>query len=153
MARVKLQLPSHFFFRTEIPIRISDINYGGHLGNDAVLSIAHEARIQFFRHLGYSEFEIEGTGIVMTDAIVVYSSEGFYGDVLIVDVGATDFQLTHCDVVYRLTNKLTEKEIARVKTGIAFVNKQSRRISAVPDAFRQKCGSIHAPSPKPLSSS
>ena len=141
MARVKLQLPSNFLFHTEIPIRISDINYGGHLGNDAVLSIAHEARIQFLQHLGYSELDIEGTGIIMTDAIIVYSSEGFYGDVLSVEVGTTDFQFTHCDVVFRLTNKATKKEIARVKTGIAFFNNQTRKISAVPDAFRLKCES------------
>jgi hypothetical protein len=39
MARVKIDLPDKFIFKTEIPIRINDINYGGHLGNDAVLSI------------------------------------------------------------------------------------------------------------------
>jgi acyl-CoA thioesterase FadM len=139
MARVKLQLPANFLFRTEIPIRISDINYGGHLGNDAVLSIVHEARIQFLRHLGYSELDIEGLGIMMTDAIIVYASEGFYGDVLVVEVGTADFQLTNCDVVFRLTNATTNKEVARVKTGIAFFNKQTRKISAVPEAFRKKC--------------
>ena len=139
MARVKLQLPATFLFCTDIPIRISDINYGGHLGNDAVLSIVHEARIQFLRHLGYSELDIEGLGIMMTDAIIVYASEGFYGDVLVVEVGTADFQLTNCDVVFRLTNATTNKEVARVKTGIAFFNKQTRKISAIPDAFRKKC--------------
>ncbi|MGD1043869.1 MAG: thioesterase family protein [Bacteroidota bacterium] len=139
MARVKLQLPANFPFCTEIPIRISDINYSGHLGNDAVLSIVHEARIQFLRNLGYSEIDIEGTGIMMTDAIIIYSSEGFYGDVLKVEVGTTDFQLTQCDVVFRLTNTTTKKEVARVKTGIAFFDKQTRKISAVPGAFRKKC--------------
>ena len=141
MARAKLELPTNFAFLTEIPIRISDINYGGHLGNDAVLSIVHEARIQFLRYLGYSELDIEGTGIMMTDAIIVYSSEGFYGDVLMVEVGTTDFQSTHCDVVFRLTNMATHKEMARVKTGIAFFNKLTRKISAVPDTFRKKCES------------
>jgi acyl-CoA thioester hydrolase len=139
MARVKLQLPTNLPFRTEIPIRVSDINYGGHLGNDAVLSIVHEARIQFLRNLGYSELDIEGTGIMMIDAMIVYSSEGFYGDVLMVEVGTTDFQLTYCDIVFRLTNTITKKEVARVKTGIAFINKQTHKISAVPDAFRKKC--------------
>jgi acyl-CoA thioesterase FadM len=141
MARVKLQVPADLSFRTEIPIRISDINYGGHLGNDAVLSIVHEARIQFLQSLGYSELDIEGVGIMMTDAVIVYSSEGFYGDVLIVEVGVTDFQLTNCDFVFRLINKLTGKEIARAKTGIAFFNRQTRKISPVPEAFRQKCTS------------
>jgi acyl-CoA thioesterase FadM len=139
MARVKLQLPANLPFHTEIPIRISDINYGGHLGNDAVLSIVHEARIQFLRSLGYSELDIDETGIIMTDAIIVYSSEGFYGDILKVEVGTTDFQLTHCDFVFRLTNTATHKEVSRVKTGIAFFNKHTRKISSVPDAFRKKC--------------
>ena len=145
MARVKVPLPSQFPFRTEIPIRISDINYGGHLGNDAVLSIAHEARIQFLRHLGYTEFEIDGTGILMTDATIVYAAEGLYGDLLIVDVGTMDFQPAHCDVVYRLTNKTTHKEIARLKTGIVFIDKQTRKITAIPESFRKKCGETREP--------
>jgi len=151
MARAKLELPTNFAFLTEIPIRISDINYGGHLGNDAVLSIVHEARIQFLRNLGYSELEIEGTGIMMMDAIIIYSSEGFYRDVLKVEVGTTDFQLTHCDVVFRLTNTTTNKEVVRVKTCVAFFNKQSRKISAVPDAFRKKCESTNTSPSKDIS--
>jgi len=146
MGRVRLQIPANFLFRTEIPIRISDINYGGHLGNDAVLSIVHEARIQFLRNLGYSEFNIEDTAIIMTDAIIVYSSEGFYGDVLTVEVGTADFQLTQCDFVFRLTNTASQKELSRVKTGIAFFNRQTRKISAVPDAFRKKCESANSAS-------
>lgn len=141
MARVRLHLPAQFIFKTEIPVRISDINYGGHLGNDAVLSIVHEARIQFLQSFGYSESDIEGTGIMMTDAVIVYSSEGLYGDMLIIEVATTDFQLAHCDLVFRLTNKKTKKEVSRVKTGIAFFHKQTRKISAVPGAFRKKCES------------
>ncbi len=146
MGRVRLQLPANFLFRTEIPIRISDINYGGHLGNDAVLSIVHEARIQFLQNLGYSELDIEDTAIIMTDAIIVYSSEGFYGDVLKVEVGTADFRLTQCDFVFRLTNTTSQKELSRVKTGIAFFNRQTRKISAVPDAFRRKCESASSAS-------
>ncbi len=141
MARVRLTLPKKFLFSTEIPIRITDINYGGHLGNDAVLSLVHEARIQFLQHFGYSEFDIEGVGIMMTDAVVVYSSEGFYGDFLIVDVGAVDFQSSHCDIMFRLTNKGTGKEVARAKTGIAFFDRQKRRIAPLPELFRKKCES------------
>lgn len=43
MARVKIELPEKFIFKTEIPIRIDDINYGGHLGNDTVLFTYYEA--------------------------------------------------------------------------------------------------------------
>lgn len=143
MARVRLALPNAFLFSTEIPVRISDINYGGHLGNDAVLSLMHEARIRFLQSLGYSEFDIEGVGIMMTDSVVLYASEGFYGDVLIVDVGATDFQSSHCDIIYRLINKATGKEVARGKTGIAFFDRQKRKIAPLPEIFRKKCTPAH----------
>jgi acyl-CoA thioesterase FadM len=47
MARIKLTLPSAFGFKTQIPVRIQDLNYGNHVSNDAILSIMHEARMQY----------------------------------------------------------------------------------------------------------
>jgi acyl-CoA thioester hydrolase len=45
MPRVKIELPESWTFRTDIPIRITDINYGNHMGNDSFLGILHEARM------------------------------------------------------------------------------------------------------------
>jgi acyl-CoA thioester hydrolase len=137
MPRAKLELPASFPYTTEIPLRISDINYGGHLGNDAVLSILHEARVRFLRQYGYSELDIDGAAIMMTDAVILYRSEGFYGDVLTIDVGVTDVQSAACDVVYRLTNRSTGAEVVRAKTGIVFIDPQRKAITAVPEKFRQ----------------
>jgi len=75
MARIKIELPGKFIFKTEITIRVSDLNYGGHLGNDSVLSICHEARLRFLKHLGYSELDVEGSGIIMSDAAIQYKGE------------------------------------------------------------------------------
>lgn len=138
MARIKLKLPEQFHFTTELPIRIGDINYGGHLGNDAVLSLVHEARVRFLKHHGYSELDIEGAGIIMSDAAVVYTSEGFYGDTLVVDVAVGDFQNAGCDFFYRLVNKETGVEIARAKTGIVFYDYGAKKSVAVPLKFREK---------------
>ncbi len=91
MARVKLTLPDACHFQTEVTVRIGDINYGGHLGNDAVLSLAHEARLQYFKSLGYSEIDIEGVGIVLADAVVVYRAEAFHGEQLTVRIALGDF--------------------------------------------------------------
>jgi acyl-CoA thioesterase FadM len=138
MTRIKLELPASFPFQTDIPVRIGDINYGGHLGNDAVLSIVHEARVRFFQSMGYSELDIEGRAILMTDAVIVYRSEGLYGDVLTVDVGVADIQSAACDIVFRLTNAKSGKEVARAKTGIVFADPAAKRIVAVPDGFRAR---------------
>ena len=61
MARIKIDLPDNFSFTTSIPIRITDVNYGGHVGNDTILSLIHEARMQFLKQLGYSELEFAGS--------------------------------------------------------------------------------------------
>jgi acyl-CoA thioester hydrolase len=138
MARAKLELPASFPYTTEIPLRISDINYGGHLGNDAVLSILHEARVRFLQQYGYSELDIDGAAIMMTDAVILYRSEGFYGDVLTIDVGVTDVHSAACDIVYRLTNRSTGVEVVRAKTGIVFIDPQRKKITAIPEGFRLK---------------
>ena len=138
MSRIKIELPQTFHFSTELPIRISDINYEGHLGNDAVLSLVHEARVRFLKHLGYAELNIEGVGIIMGDAAVVYREEGFYGDTLVIDVAVGEFGNASCDFYYRLTNKESGKEVARIKTGIVFYDYGAKKTVAVPAGFSKR---------------
>ena len=138
MARVKIELPEKFIFKTEIVIRVTDLNYGGHLGNDSVLSICHEARLRFLKHLRYSELDVEGSGIIMSDAAIQYKGEGFHGDELIIEIGVSDFTKKGCDFVYRLTNKDTGKIIALVKTGIVFYDYTNKRLVNTPSVFKEK---------------
>jgi acyl-CoA thioesterase FadM len=137
MARVEVTLPESFPFSTELPIRIGDINYGGHLGNDAVLSLVHEARVRFLRSHGFGELDVGGAGIVMVDAAVVYRAEGRHGMVLRVEVAAADVRTRGCDLVYRLTDVATGQEIARAKTGIMFFDYGARRVVHMPEGFRR----------------
>ena len=138
MARIKIELPAQFHFTTEIPIRISDINYGGHLGNDSVLSIIHEARVRFLMDKGYSEFDVEGVGIIMTDTAIVFKSEAFYGESVRIQVGLKDFSKYGCDLYYMIRERESGREVAHAKTGIAFFNYQERKLSSVPENFRKQ---------------
>lgn len=138
MARIKIDLPGTYDFSTTIPVRITDINYGGHLGNDSLLSVVHEARLQFLYAMGYSELDIEGRSIIMADAAAVYKAEIFYGDVLRIDIAVTDMQRMNCDIVYLISNNETQKEVARVKTGIVFFDYRERKPVAIPDLFRER---------------
>ena len=135
MARVKIELPEKFIYKTEIPIRINDINYGGHLGNDAVLSIAHEARLRFLKQHNFTELNAGGAGIIMVDAAVQYKAEGFYGDILMVEIAVTDITGVGCDFVYRCTNKNTGTVIAIVKTGIVLFDYDKKKVVSVPEKF------------------
>jgi len=136
MPRLKLDLPSKFHFSTEIPLRISDINYNNHLGNDTVLSLIHEARVRFWNSRGYTELDIEGTGTIMSDVAIIYKSEAFYGDVLRIDIAITDLQRVGFDFVYLVTNAKTSKEVARAKTGIVFFDYNERKVVNIPEKFR-----------------
>ena len=101
-----------------------------------MLSIIHEARVRFLKHLGYSESDVEGNGIIMIDAAVQYKSESFYGDELIVEVAVNDFTGIGCDFIYRVTNNKTSKEIALVKTGIVFFNYENKKVVSIPEKFK-----------------
>ena len=138
MTRIKLEFPGHPIFITEMLVRITDINYGGHLGNDAVLSLVHEARIRFLNSLGYSEMDIEGKSLIMSDAAVVYKSEGFYGEQLQIEVGVNDFSGVGFDVFYRIIHTKTQKEIALVKTGMVFFDYRVKKPVQVPSVFKEK---------------
>nr|GFB62739.1 hypothetical protein [Tanacetum cinerariifolium] len=112
-------LPSTFLFATQLPVRITDLNYGAHLGNDALLSILHEARVQVLAHLGTAEVDhTTKLGFIMADVAVEYKAEAFYGDVLHIEIGAADLSKYGFDLVYLVKNQ-SGREVARAKTAMS----------------------------------
>ncbi len=77
MARLKIDPPTQYIFNTNIQVRISDVNYGGHVGNDSILGLMHDARLRFLIKLGFkSEIDItENIGIIVADVAIQYKSE------------------------------------------------------------------------------
>lgn len=136
MARIKLDLPDRFYFTMEIQVRRSDMNIGGHLGNDVLFSFLNEARTKFYQSMGYNEMNVEGAGTIMADAVIVYKAETFAGDTLRFEVTAGDFSRIGCDLFYRVTNVQAGIEVARAKTAIAFLDYRTRKTLPVPEKFR-----------------
>ena len=136
MARVKVALPDSFSFATEIPVRITDLNYGGHLGNDALLGILHEARVHFLRSLGLeNDYDpVSKLGLIMVDVAVEYKGEAFHGDVLRVQMAGTDLSKYGFDVVYHVHNQ-AGKEVARAKTGMLCFDYNVRKLRLLPEAL------------------
>jgi acyl-CoA thioester hydrolase len=134
MARIELNLPDEFLFSTELSVRVTDVNYGNHLGNDSILSLIHEARLQFYRTLGFkNELSFEGSiGQVISDAAIVYKAEAFYGDVLVCKIAAGEFNKYGFDLYYQLMLKESGKEVARAKTGIVCFDYDKRKVASAP---------------------
>ena len=139
-----IELPENFTFSTNIAIYISHINYGAHLDNAALLSLVSEARVRFFKSLGYTELNIEGVGIVVADAAIQYRSEAFHGETLRFDMAASDFNKYGCDLVYRISDTASGREVARGKAGIMFFDYTSKEKTLVPPSFIQRCQSTPA---------
>lgn len=139
MARIKLQLPESFPFSTELRVRITDVNYGGHMGNDSLLGLLHEARVRFLANYGLSELGIGGAniGIIMADSVILYKSEAFPGELLKIAVTANDFNKYGCDFVYLVTESSSGREVARAKTGIVFFDYQQRAVQKTPPSFHK----------------
>ena len=140
MERVKLNLPASFNFTAHIPIRITDVNYGGHVGNDSLLSIMHEARLQFYRHYGYSEINIEGYGTIMADVAIEYKAEMFYGDTIQVSVAIDGISRVGFDLFYLIerTNGSTKQTVARAKTGILCFDYAAKKVVSMPAVAVEK---------------
>ncbi|MGL6045280.1 MAG: acyl-CoA thioesterase [Vogesella sp.] len=135
MARLTIDLPPTVLFRTSVDITIADINYGQHMGHDAALRLAHEARVRWLKSLDYSELNIEGFGIIVSDAAVMYKSEVFHGDTLSFELGLTDHNRYGFDIVYTASNTRTQQETLRIKTGVVFFDYQQRKVAPAPMAF------------------
>lgn len=140
MARIKIELPEQFQFSTDIAVSISDINYGGHLGHDSLISLMHEARVRFLKSRGFSETDIGGFGLIITDLAVIYKAEAFYGEILTIEIGIQDVTKYGWDLVYRVINKKIDKEVARAKTGVVIFDYKQKKVVVIPERFIKDFG-------------
>ena len=134
MPRTKLTLPEHFSFTTEIPIRITDLNYGGHVGNDSVLSLIHELRVKFLHHHGYQELDMAGVGLIMADVTIEFRNELFYGDPLRGSIAVSEFSRVGFDLYYKLEKLTNEKwtVVSNARTGMVCYDYKAKKITPVP---------------------
>ncbi len=119
MSRIKVEPPDKFFnISIKIPVRITDINYGNHVGNDSLVSIVHEARVQFLKQHGFTELNIEGVGLIMSNLVVDFKNESFYQDIVEVKMGTVDISRVSFELFYQLSTSRINKVliIANAKT-------------------------------------
>lgn len=140
MARIKIPQPSQYTFTTSLVVRITDINYGGHAGNDAILSMIHEARMRFLTHHGYSELDIAGVGMIMGDVAIEFKGELFYGETVIMHVTAGEFSRVGFDIFYKFEKETEGKNqtVVLAKTGMVCFNYSERKVVSVPEAVVSK---------------
>ena len=139
MPRVKIDLPEKFFdIAISIPVRITDINYGDHVGNDSVVSIIHEARMQFLQHHGFTELNIEGVGLIMSDLVAEFKNESFYKDIIDVKIGIGDISKVSFELIYNLSTGRNHQQvvIANSKTTMVCYDYKLKKVVSIPQKLK-----------------
>ncbi len=144
MPRLQLDLPERFAYATEVVVYVGHINVGGHVDNALMLSLVAEARTRYFAALGYAENAVEGLATTITDVLWLYKAEAFHGDVLRVEMIASDYNKYGFDLLYRMTRQSDGREIGRGKHGLVFIDLQQRKVAPLPPVFRARADALGA---------
>ncbi len=137
MPAIKPQQRDGAPFRVRYPVRIGDINYGGHLGNDKYLLLFHDARLAYLAGLGASEKDIGGgVGLIMSEAHVRFQAEVFLGDELEVSVLPRDVQASRFTLDYQVTRVGDGAAVAEGYTTLVAFDYEKRRVTRLPEAFQ-----------------
>ena len=142
MNRVKFSLPDKLLYSMELSLQVVHMNYGNHLGNDSVLTLAHEARVCWLRDQGHSELDIYGVGLIQSDAMIMYRSEGHLGDKVKLELFLGDVSTKTMDIYCKIVNLQNNIEIARIKAGIVFYNYETKSVCKVPENFSKYLSNV-----------
>lgn len=138
MARIRINLPEKFVFSTDIAVRSTDINRGGHMGWNYMFHILDEARHRFWDSIGYSETGDEAVSNIMADAGINYKHQVFYGQTLRVEMAADEFTDRGFDLVFRVSDAENGEEVARAKTGMLCFDYKEQKLIKIPEDFKKR---------------
>ena len=139
MARVKINIPKEILANIIIPIRITDINYGNHVGNDSFVGILHEVRVIWLSMHNYAELNIGDAGLIMSDLEIEFKWEAFYGDVIEAQISAGEVSKIGFELYYQLFTTRNNKRILllNAKTGMICYNYTNKKVTPLPENFKK----------------
>jgi len=135
MPRVKLQEQTSYEFTYTLTVQAHHLNYGGHVGHNAIVDMLWEARVNLLHSLGMSEGNLgDGeTGIIMGDLVVNFKSEAFLFDTLLIESHVGEFHTSSFRIFHRIIKGNTV--IALAETGFITFNYSRGSIVEIPEPF------------------
>ncbi|GAA5785508.1 hypothetical protein GCM10007860_04440 [Chitiniphilus shinanonensis] len=139
MPRIKIDPPAHVEYSITLGVRASDLNYGAHLANHALLTLLQEARLGWLASHGLSETgDADHPGIILGDLAVSFASEAFLGEQLVIEVGVAEYTRVAVDLRYAVRESVTGRPVATASTSCVFFDYHSRKVVPIPQALKSK---------------
>jgi acyl-CoA thioester hydrolase len=135
VTRVKLTEQQEYEFHYTITVRSTDINYRGHLGFDALVTLFSEAGLDMFRSLGFKDsgHGDDKTGIAMVDLTVNYKAEAFMFDELVIDTHVGEMEEKGFTAFHRV--RKGPDIVALAEAGLVSFDFVHHKVVSVPEAF------------------
>lgn len=132
---VSIELPEQFRFTTEVQVYINDLAGGLHVGNHVLISYLNEAQMRLITALGFPALLVNNCITYNVDLTIQYRAEARYPDKLLIEGEIINVREKSYDIVFRMTNLASGKEVVRAMVGMVFVDQGSGRITSIPTAF------------------
>jgi acyl-CoA thioester hydrolase len=120
-------------FSLAIKVRIVDLNYGNHVGHHSYFLFFQDARIAYLKHLGHSEFDICGYGMILADANCRYKQELHLGDEI--EVGCKISKIRTKAFIMDYQIEKDQKVCATGSTTSLCFDYQKRQVVKLPQVF------------------
>lgn len=106
------------------------------MGNERILVWADQIRNEFLKSLGWDEKVVMGeAGVIVANHTIVYQSEGFLGDKILIEVGIDFLTEFSFDIVIRTRKENSERNFIVLRTGIVCFDYVKREIHPIPERF------------------
>ncbi|SDJ49088.1 acyl-CoA thioesterase [Billgrantia gudaonensis] len=137
MERIRLDFPDEaIIHRHTLAVRITDMNYGRHLGHDALVSLLHEARVAALASLGLVEWDLGGCASVVADLAVQYQAEARWPDALMAETAVRPPEGKALTVYQRLRHADDDRLVATARLNLVLLDPANGRPAAVPASVR-----------------
>lgn len=126
-------------FEINYKVVVSDINYGGHMGNERALIIFQQARMEWLNSIGFDEADLgeEGKGLIQLESHVYYKKEVVFGEILKCVIKEINPSKSSFEMVYEIINEKGETAINGSTKMMAFDYK-NKRVTRIPKPFLEK---------------
>jgi acyl-CoA thioesterase FadM len=142
--RIQLAAKPQYAFSYRTTLKVRDINYGGHLGNDSVAGLLHEARLDLLRRVGASELDLgDGkAGMILSDLAIQFVAEGYLFDSIVIETEVDEIKRCSLRLCHRI--RRGEDVIVLAEVGVVGFAYASRSIAALPKSFVESLRSMSA---------